>query len=51
MSRSFKGEEKELAKRNHHNRKVEDSFNWAQVKAQFSPEVSQEVSFKFRKAA
>lgn len=38
MSRSFRGEEKETAKRNHHNRKVEDTFQWEQVKAGFMAE-------------
>lgn len=35
MSRSFQGEAKVEAKRNHHNRQVEDTFQWLQVKAQF----------------
>lgn len=50
MSRSFRGEAKEEAKRNHHNRKVEDTFQWEQVQAQFmaEPKLS---TIKIRRAA
>lgn len=51
MSRSYTGIEKAEAKRNHNNRKAQDSFQWDQIQAQFMSETPKTNTIKIRKVA